>query len=170
MTNDNVWGMVDFRGRPLPKPEHWDSNPEWFHADGTARRIPGRRYMEWVFEIHDYRIMEFRQDRHNFQVRDQGDHGRLAYASWCDGARTDLLWESLDKALVDVVRFKYEGRRGSSGHRATEYFMKMVAQESDRRSDRRLRRTTLTQACPRLNDSLTRVPPALAVAAPTPML
>jgi hypothetical protein len=133
------WDYTDWQGKPLPKPENWDSNPEWFDQEtGKAKRIAGPRFVrygdkpwvwgptQWVRGVGEYVILCFRWDRSTFSHRDQTEHGKEAFAVWVGGEQADLLWESLDAALVDMVRFKHEGRRGSSGPRATEYFLRMI--------------------------------------------
>lgn len=137
MTN-SVWDVKDHKGDYLPTPVHWHSNPEWFSSIGSALRIPGPRVnphsdkpwhwgpTEWVCDLGEYTVMAYRQDRSTFKLSDQRDHGKLCYVAWVYGAELDVTWESLDEVLVDMVRFKYEGPRGSSGPRATEYFLKMV--------------------------------------------
>lgn len=134
----SIWNVEDHQGA-VPVPRFWESNQEWFNEDGRAKRIPGPRFYgpdgkswhwgptEWVRELGEYTILCCRDDRSTFSSwRDQTDHGQLLYTAWVGDKPLDTMWESLDAVLVDVVRFKNEGRRESSGPRATEYFLKMV--------------------------------------------
>jgi hypothetical protein len=142
MVNTTEWNFTNYKGE-LPKPENWDDHPEWFDLEsGRALRLRGSRYLpfenaretstwSWgpvqaVYEIGEYHVIEFLWDYSNYNFGVQEQHGRKGYAAWVDGEEVDLVWESLDEAIVDMVRFKYEGQRGSSGPRATEYFIKMV--------------------------------------------
>lgn len=142
MVNPIEWTFTDYRDRPIPKPDAWDEHPEWFSDIGIALRIPGPRYVHWerdarktwhwgpitqTFELGEYRIIEFRWDYSRHGWTQQAEHGRLGYAAWVGDTQVDITWETLDECLVDMVRFKYEGQRGSSGPRATEYFMRMIA-------------------------------------------
>ena len=134
-----TWDFSDYRG-PLPKPMHWDDHPEWFDAHtGKALRIRGGHHVgpdgqrwywgptEYVREIGDFTILCYREDRSTFSMSAQDDHGQLAYVGWVGDKKLDQAWLSLDELLVDLVRFKHEGVRGSSGPRATEYFMRMIS-------------------------------------------
>ena len=143
MINDNVWDYTDWRGEALPKPVHWDDHPEWFNEFGYGIRIPGPRFLntqggkdekpwhwgptEWVRDIGEFVVLCFRWDKSGFGKSQQTEHGVLGYQVWVDGVEVDQVHESLDQALVDAVRFKHEGRRGSSGPRATEYFFRMIS-------------------------------------------
>lgn len=128
----------DWQGE-VPWPVKFGSHPEWFTQEGDAKRLAGPRYShdgdkfwhwgptEWVREIGPYTILKFLQDRSTFSnISDQVDHGVEAYAVWVDGVDINHIWLTLDEALVDAVRFKHEGPRGSSGPRATEYFLRMI--------------------------------------------
>lgn len=137
--NPLIWNVTDYKGE-VPQPTNWEEHPEWFGSDFNARKIPGPRVhpkdsdvrwywgpTEWIREIGEYTLMCYRTDKSSFQSwRDQTDHGTLCYVAWVDDRQVDMHWESLDELLVDMVRFKYEGQRGSSGPRATEYFMRMI--------------------------------------------
>lgn len=133
------WNFTDYKGTPLPKPVNWDTAPELFDpVNGNAVRIRGPRFIdnsgkswvwgptEWVRDLEQYTVLCFLQDKSRFHLSDQTNHGVRAYAMWVDGQAVDMVWDTLDGALVDMVRFKHEGWRGSSGPRATEYFLKMV--------------------------------------------
>lgn len=135
MNNDKVWDFVDYQGNPLPKPHNWDDNPEWFNTKvGRAVRIYGPRIngvgpVEWRRELGEYTVICYRDDRVNYSWAQQTEHGNLLYTAWVGGKQVDVHWESLDEMLVDMIRFKHEGQRGSSGPRATEYFLKMIQED-----------------------------------------
>jgi hypothetical protein len=137
-----VWDQTDFRGQPLPEPVNWATHPEWFDSTGGAVRIQGPRYLwfdtanndgDWhwgpiqdVYQVHRYAIIRFLWSKHNFGLSQQTDHGTEGFAIWVDGKETGAVYESLDQALVEAVRYKHEGQRTGSGMTATEYFMKMI--------------------------------------------
>jgi hypothetical protein len=126
--------VKDWTGASYPKPVNWDDHPEWFdQTTGKAKRIPGPRDsrtswgpIQWRQGFEGYEIVCMLEDCSGYSLSSQEDHGSPIYHVYVDGAKVDMSWHSLDAALVDAVRFKYEGRRGSSGPRATEYFLRMV--------------------------------------------
>lgn len=128
------WSFTGRSGRPVPQPTNWDTNPEWFDpTTGRAKRIQGPRGsrvswgpIQWRQEFEGYEIVCMLQDCAGYHLMAQEDHGSPIYHAYVDGDRVDTSWRSLDECLVDMVRFKYEGPRGSSGPRATEYFLRMV--------------------------------------------
>jgi hypothetical protein len=141
-TMSREWNFVDYADKPIVKPVHWDEHPEWFDQEtGKALPLKGPRHMgpdgkrwtwgpsEWFVTMEDIEIIAFRWDHSSYSFKDQANHGVMGYAAWVNGVALDMVWERLDILLVDVVRFKYEGVRGSSGPRATEYFMRMVGGE-----------------------------------------
>jgi hypothetical protein len=140
--SERVWDFKDWAGKDIPKPVHWDDHPEWFGDDGHALRLAGPRFLapddhtwtwgptEKIHELGEYVILHFRWDDSRHPFGSQTRHGEEGFIAWVDGSEVDGVRSSLDECLVDMIRFKYEGRRGSSGPRATEYFMKMIGAES----------------------------------------
>jgi len=135
------WAFKNWREQPLPKPVNWDAHPEWFNQDtGAAKRLHGPRFRDpddrtWTWgptvsvrDVGDYTVLHFQWDcsRHGFGQQER--HGVEGFTAWVGSELIGHVWDSLDECLVDMVRFKHEGRRGSSGPRATEYFMRMIAE------------------------------------------